>query len=203
MTAPRNRVRLAAGVLLVTAVTAACGLKPEANDSLKAPNGGVVPGAVAGGVPGSTGATGGAAAGAPGAGPGSTVAGGPAGTVPGTTAGSGGGGTTTRSGGSTHGGSSGGGGGSGGPAACGVPSGGDTTGVTSSSINIGLHAPLTGTGTPFPNSSFQKGAGVFWQQPGHEVCGRKVNVEFKDDTYTPSGARSVCSQMASRDFLVV
>src|SRR5205823_8842736 len=59
------------------------------------------------------------------------------------------------------------------------------------------------TGTPFPNSSFQAGAATYWQQPGHTVCGRHVQVEFKDDTYTPSGARNVCSAMAHRDFLVV
>ena len=201
MTSPRNRVRLAASVLLLTAVTAACGLKPEATDSLKAPNGGVAAaGPTVGGVP-----TGGSAAGttaAGGAAGSAAVAGGPAGSVPGGTTAAGAGSTATAGGTSARGGktsSS----GSTTTATCGVPSGGDTTGVTSSSINIGLHAPLTGTGTPFPNSSFQKGAGVFWQQPGHEVCGRKVNVEFKDDTYTPSGARQVCSQMASRDFLVV
>ena len=42
MTSPRTRVRFAASVLLLTAVTAACGLKPEATDSLKAPGGGTV-----------------------------------------------------------------------------------------------------------------------------------------------------------------
>jgi hypothetical protein len=36
-----------------------------------------------------------------------------------------------------------------------VPSNGDTTGITKSTINIGLHAPLTGTGTPFPTESFR------------------------------------------------
>jgi len=203
MTSPRTRVRLAASVLLLTAVTAACGLKPEATDSLKAPNGGVAAaGTTVGGVP-TDGSTAGAAA-AGGAASGAAVAGGPAGSVPGgTTAAGGAGGTSTSTtSGSSHGGKTS-NTAAGSAAACGVPSGGDTTGVTSSNINIGLHAPLTGTGTPFPNSSFQKGAGVFWQQPGHEVCGRKVTVEFKDDTYTPSGARQVCSQMASRDFLVV
>jgi hypothetical protein len=60
-----------------------------------------------------------------------------------------------------------------------------------------------GTGTPFPNNSFQAGAGTFWKQPGHTVCGRQVTVEFQDDQYTPAHARQVCSAMAQRDFLVV
>jgi hypothetical protein len=87
--------------------------------------------------------------------------------------------------------------------ACGVPHGGNTTGLTASTINIGLHAPLTGTGTPFPNSSFQAGAQTFWNQPGHTVCGRHVQVDFRDDTYTPSGANKVCTSMAGQDFIVV
>jgi branched-chain amino acid transport system substrate-binding protein len=202
MTAPRTRVRFAASVLLLTAVTAACGLKPEATDSLTTPAGGVPAGTTAGGAAPAPGSTAAVPGGAPGSAGGAPVAGGPAGSVPGSSTTSGGSGGPAGTPGQT---SSGGHNGptASGPTECGVPSGGDTTGVTSSSINIGLHAPLTGTGTPFPNNSFKEGASVFWDQPGHEVCGRKVNVEFKDDTYTPSGARNVCSQMAQRDFLVV
>lgn len=199
MTAPRTG-RLFAASLALMAMTAACGLKSESVDSLKTPAGGV-PAATGTGTT-STGTTGavGTVPGATGTGttPTGTIAGGS--TTTGTTAtgGSTGTGATTTGGTTTTGGAK--------PAtgaACGTPSGGDTTGITSSTINIGLHAPLTGTGTPFPNSSFQKGAGVFWQQPGHTVCGRKIQVEFKDDTYTPAGARSVCSDMAKRDFFVV
>src|SRR5206468_2062146 len=155
----------------------------------------------AGGVPGAS------AAGVPGA-PGA-VAGGPSGGLPGAPGSTAGGTTTTggtaggsaTSGGTAGGGTTGATGATGG--ACAAPSGGTTPGITASTVNIGLHAPLTGTGTPFPNSSFQAGAGIFWQQPGHTVCGRKVQVEFKDDTYTPAGARNVCSQMAKRDYLVI
>jgi branched-chain amino acid transport system substrate-binding protein len=153
-----------------------------------------------GGVP--TGLTPGSSSvpGAPGgaqSGPGSTLAGG-AGSVPG-------GPTTTTGGGRTGGGDTNGGTNQppapGGP--CGLPHGGTTTGITANTLNIGLHAPLTGTGTPFPNSSFQAGSQVFWDQKGHDVCGRHVQVEFKDDTYTPSGATNVCNDMATRDFMVV
>src|SRR6185312_309855 len=90
-----------------------------------------------------------------------------------------------------------------GAVACGTPHGGSTTGVTASTINVGIHAPLTGTGTPFPNNSFKAGAQVFWDQPGHTVCGRKVQTDFQDDQYTPAHARQVCSSMASRDFMLV
>ena len=205
MTAPRTG-RLFAASLALMALTAACGLKSEATDSLKSPSG-AVPGTTStgtgtgatgtgttgtvGGVTGTTGGT--TSAGGTLAGGSTTTAGGTTSTGGTTTAGGTTGGTTSSSGGSQ-------------PAtgaACGTPTGGTTTGVTNSTINIGLHAPLTGTGTPFPNSSFRAGAGTFWQQPGHTVCGRKVQVEFQDDTYTPAGARNVCSQMAKRDFFVV
>ncbi|HEU5033868.1 MAG TPA: ABC transporter substrate-binding protein, partial [Mycobacteriales bacterium] len=208
MTSPRTSARLAAAVLAATALTAACGLKPEATDSLKA-TGAQLPAAgnaAAGGVP----APGGTTAPVPGAslpggsdvGGGGAVAGGAGGVSAGSSGGAAGsGGSTGSTAPGGHVGSK--------PVAqpaagsCGVPHGGTTTGITNSTINIGLHAPLTGTGTPFPNNSFKAGAGTFWQQPGHTVCGRKVNVEFQDDTYTPSGARTVCSAMAKRDFFVV
>jgi hypothetical protein len=201
----RNRTtttRLVAGAIALTtlaALTAGCGLKPDATDALKSSNsaGGTTGGGTGTGLPGSTGTgTGTTTGGVTGGGaltgaPGSTTGGGSTTT----------GGTTT--GGSTGGGSTQAGGSSGGSIACGTPHGGSSTGVTAGTINIGLHAPLTGTGTPFPNTSFQKGAGTFWAQPGHTVCGRKITVEFQDDQYTPAHARQVCSAMAQRDFLVV
>ncbi len=87
-------------------------------------------------------------------------------------------------------------------AACST-AGGDATGITATDINIGLHAPLTGTGTPFPNSSFVEGSKIFWKNPAHKVCGRNVNIDFEDDTYTPDGANKVCSAFASTKFLVL
>ena len=193
MNRPRTGIRLLAGAIALSSLTAACGLKPDATASLKtAPGAGAAGNALAGSTPGGATAPGGTAPGAvPGSSSGGTLAGGSSlgGTASGgTTSGS------TTTGGTTQ------------PAAggaCGVPHGGTTTGVTSSTLNIGVHAPLTGTGTPFPNSSFQAGAAKFWEQPGHEVCGRKVQVEFQDDQYTPASARQVCSKMATRDFLVV
>ena len=188
--------RLLAGALAVSALaTSACGLKPDATQSLKASGGGAAAGgggaagAVAGGGTGTTTAPGTVGA-----------AGTPGGSVPGSSAGTG---TGTTAGGQTGTGATTGNTASGGTTACGTPHGGSTTGVTASSINIGLHAPLTGTGTPFPNNSFQAGAATFWKQPGHTVCNRTVNVEFQDDEYTPAHARQVCSSMAQRDFLVV
>jgi branched-chain amino acid transport system substrate-binding protein len=197
----RTRFRYAVAATAVALVSAACGLKPAATDSLKTTGGGAGAGSGAGAL----------AAGQPSAGPLSAGAGGGAATAIGAgggsaplgsssgTSGTGGTATTTTTGNGTgsHTGTRSTPGG-----LCGVPSGGTTTGVTASTINLGLHAPLSGTGTPFPNSSFEKGAGTFWKQSGHTVCGRKVNVEFQDDTYTPAGARSVCSAMAKRDFLV-
>jgi branched-chain amino acid transport system substrate-binding protein len=189
-------LRVLAFTIALSAATAGCGLKPEATDSLKTANNN---NGAAGTSAGTTGAPNGVTGSAPGI-PGVT-GGGPAG--PGVATGSGAGGANTGgagTGGATTSGST---QAAGGSVACGTPHGGSTTGVTAGTINIGLHAPLTGTGTPFPNSSFQKGAGVFWTQPGHTVCGRKVTVEFQDDQYTPAHARQVCSAMAQRDFMVV
>ena len=196
MNRPRTGIQLLAGAIALTSLTAACGLKPDATATLKTGAGAAAAAAsngIAPGVPGST-STAPGAPGAPGSVPGGPAAGGPGGSVPGSTVagGSNSGGTVSGS--------------SGTPAtggACGVPHNGTTTGITASTLNIGLHAPLTGTGTPFPNSSFQAGAQTFWDQPGHTVCGRKVHVEFRDDTYTPSGATSVCNDMAGKDFIVV
>jgi hypothetical protein len=211
MSQHRTSLRIVAGLIGIGVATTACGLKQGAVDGLKTVNGAA--GTVAAGQTGAGGAGAGAAGGAVG-GPaaGSTATSGPSGS---TTLASGtgtvsGGSAGTSSGGSTSGaatGSSTGTASTGGAAAtggaCGTPTGGNTTGITASTINIGLHAPLTGTGTPFPNTSFKNGAGTFWQQPGHTVCGRKVAVDFQDDTYTPSGAHQVCSAMAKRDFIVV
>jgi hypothetical protein len=199
--------RVAAAFLVVgSLVLTACGLKNDAVDSLGTTNGsGALP---AGSGAGAT--TGGSGLGSTGTSALGTSAGGTTGGFTGSTGTSGsfsgtgasGTGTTGSTSGTTSTGGTTGttsGGASNGP--CGVPTGGDTTGITSSTINIGLHAPLTGTGTPFPNTSFKAGSQTFWEQPGHKVCGRKVVVNFRDDTYKPSGARAVCSDFARQDFL--
>lgn len=196
------RLRLTAGVLLLTALTAACGLKPDATQSLKANN--AAGGGAGSGVNGGGSSAGGGASN----GGGSLAGGGGSGALGGGSFGGGAGGGSTGTG--TNGTGTGTGTGSGtnaggsvGNVACGTPSGGSTTGITAGTINIGIHAPLTGTGTPFPNNSFQAGAQTFWNQKGHTVCGRKVQTDFQDDQYTPAHARQVCTSMAQRDFLLV
>jgi hypothetical protein len=44
---------------------------------------------------------------------------------------------------------------------------------------------------------------VFFDQPGNKVCGRKVQVDFEDDTYKPSGANQVCTRFATTSFLAI
>ncbi|MDQ1687801.1 MAG: branched-chain amino acid transport system substrate-binding protein [Frankiaceae bacterium] len=198
---PASPRRLALGLLALSLTTAACGLKPTAYDSIKQNNGGSLTGNGnnnAGSGVGNGGTTTG----------GGTTGGG--GTTAGGTTGGGfvGGGTTgggTTGGGTTGGGTTGGntgGGTNGGPRPqCSAPTGGDTTGISASNISIGVHAPISGTGTPFPNNSFIAGAQTYWKT--HKVCGRTVTVEVLDDTYKPSGAHAVCQQMAKRDFMVI
>ncbi|MDX6284964.1 MAG: branched-chain amino acid transport system substrate-binding protein [Frankiales bacterium] len=189
MTPMSPRRALAAGVAVLL-LAAGCGLKTGATDSLAVSGtvggNGAANGAGAGGVGGTSGNNG---AGGVTSGPGGSVGGGGVG---GSGSGSNGSGGNNNPGGGNN-----------LPGGCAVPSGGNTTGITSSTINIGLHAPLTGTGLPFPNTSFRIGAQKFWDQPGHTVCGRKVHVDFQDDTYKPDQANVVCKEMTSHDFLVI
>jgi len=81
-----------------------------------------------------------------------------------------------------------------------VPTGGDATGVTSTSITIGIHAPLAGA-APLKNESFQKGKDLYWLRgsgPDVKIYGRTVKVVFADDHYNPTHARSVCQTMAEQ-----
>src|SRR5256885_5175707 len=143
----KSQRRMLAGGVAVLFLLAGCGLKQGATDSLGVDSnvagagGGAGTGAGAG--PGGAGGTG---AGGTSTGPGGSTAGG--GGASGTLAGGGG----ANGNGST---AIGGNGSNNKPGACGVPSGGTTTGITSSTINVGLHAPLTGPGTPFPHNSFR------------------------------------------------
>lgn len=93
----------------------------------------------------------------------------------------------------------GGGGGGGGGNDNGNAGNGDTTGVTDSTITIGIHAPLTGA-APLRQDSFETGKDLYWQygnggQPV-EIFGRTVETVFADDQYRPSTARQVCQTMA-------
>ena len=77
--------------------------------------------------------------------------------------------------------------------------GGTTTGVTDTTIKIGIHAPLTGA-APLKSESFNTGKDLYWLKGNDgkpiEIHGRQVQVVFQDDQYNPSHARAVCQQMA-------
>ncbi|HYH27525.1 MAG TPA: ABC transporter substrate-binding protein [Actinomycetota bacterium] len=104
--------------------------------------------------------------------------------------------TTTSTG--SSGGSGGGGGGG----------GGDRTGVTNSTITIGLHAPVTGA-APVRQNSFDSGKDIYWRKGANgkevKIHGRSVKVVFANDEYNPSKARGVCQQMAQQQnaFLLI
>lgn len=90
----------------------------------------------------------------------------------------------------------------------GTIAGGDRTGITDTTITIGLHAPLTGA-APIEPVAFSKGKDLYWkwlnEVKGQKVFGRTINVVFRDDQYTPSIAVQVCNQMATQDkaFLLI
>ena len=100
--------------------------------------------------------------------------------------------------------STGGGGGGGGSAAI---TGSDRTGVSDDSITLAVHAPVTGA-APLPATAFEKARDLYWRYvteiKGEKVLGRsKVNVQFKDDKYTPNTAIQACRELASSSFLLV
>ena len=206
MSRRRQPAALLCALLALSVAASACGLKPEQRDALKAAGGsqGVAAGAGVGTTTGDSGLTaGGATTGGVSSGAAGPVAGGSTGgsTVGSTTGGTGSTGGTTGGTGTTAGSAPGSTGGTGTTAGgkCNT-AGGDATGVTASTINIGIHAPQTGTGAPLP-PSFQAGVALYWKT--HKVCGRTVNVDFQDDKYTPPTARQVCEPMARRDFIVI
>lgn len=89
----------------------------------------------------------------------------------------------------------------------GTPTAGDRTGITDTTLTIGMHAPLTGA-APVPTQSFATGVPIYWNyldktQKG--VFGRSVKVKFYDDEFNPSTAVQRCRQMVEQDkvFLIV
>ena len=196
------------GLLAASLMLSGCGLKQAQKDALSQQQTGGAAGTALLDPAGSTGATGSTGSTGtvglvtkPGTAPGATngvgLPGGPTGS---TTAGGGRAATGNASspGGST--GTTGGGQAAAGPGKCQTLANDQSTGVTASTINIGIHAPQTGTGAPLP-PSFADGAAVYWKS--HKICGRTVNVDFQDDKYTPPTARQVCEPMSRRDFLLV
>jgi ABC-type branched-subunit amino acid transport system substrate-binding protein len=198
------RVRGALAALSVAALlTAGCGQKPGVSEMY-----------VGAGQPGVPGVEAGAAVGGDGLGgpvPGSGLGGGPTGAATGgglsgggSTAGATGGGTTTG-GGTGPGGSTQGGGGGKQQDGDAIPvppaaGGGDTTGVTDTTIKIGVHAPVTGAAA-FPQQSFERGIGVYADYINRKggVHGRKLEIVFRDDRFDPNSARSVCKEMAEQE----
>jgi branched-chain amino acid transport system substrate-binding protein len=177
--------RYVAVVATFVLLSAACGQWPGVHEEAvqQAAQQGVAPGEATGlsAPAGTTGTTGTGTAGS-GAGSGA--------------AGTGGAGTTSGSG-----------SGSGGVSGGGARSG-DATGVTATTIKIGIHAPLTGA-APLKASSFEAGKDLYWEHGDNgrpvRIYGRRVLVEFRDDQYNPSHAKQVCQEMVEREkvFLLI
>lgn len=82
----------------------------------------------------------------------------------------------------------------------------DRTGVTDTSIKIGVHAPVTGA-APFPQNTFDKGKDVYWNfiKSKGGIFGRNVEVIFRDDQFNPSRAVQVCRELVEQQkvFLLI
>ena len=88
-----------------------------------------------------------------------------------------------------------------------APSGpGDTTGVTATTIKIGVHAPVTGAAA-IPQGSFERAVGVYFDGVNRSggLFGRKVEVLFEDDQFRPDIARLKCKELAEQEkvFLLI
>ena len=190
---PHRPVHLAVSAVAVLSLTllGACGQKAGVAGT----------GAGSGAARGSLG--GGSGSGSLGGGSGSgSLSGGGSGDGAGGGSGSGGSGGSGSSGKGTK-------GGSGGSDASGTdtPAGpGDRTGVTDSTIRIGIHAPVTGAAA-IPQQSFERAVGVYFDAVNRAggINGRKVEVLFRDDGFDPNKARTECKRLAEQDevFLLV
>lgn len=77
----------------------------------------------------------------------------------------------------------------------------DRTGVTDTQVKIGFHAPLTGAAA-VPLVDIQYGVDLYrkWlNSKGVKIHGREVVAVWKDDTYNPATAVSVCREMVEKD----
>jgi ABC-type branched-subunit amino acid transport system substrate-binding protein len=111
-----------------------------------------------------------------------------------TATGGGGGSPSTSGGGGTAA-----GGGGGGTAAGGTTAGpADRTGITSTTIKIGIHAPKTGAAAV---STFDQGVGVYskWAGKIKGLGNRQIEVVSRDDRFDPSTARSVCKELVEKE----
>ncbi|MDQ1501206.1 MAG: branched-chain amino acid transport system substrate-binding protein, partial [Actinomycetota bacterium] len=76
----------------------------------------------------------------------------------------------------------------------------DRTGVTDTTIRIGIHAPVTGA-APFPQKAFQDSNDLYWKFLAAKggVHGRNVEVVFRDDQYNPTSAVQACREMVEKE----
>lgn len=118
--------------------------------------------------------------------------------------GAGGGSAAGGGGGGGAGGASGGGAGggaSGGAALDGPP---DRTGITNSTIKIGIHAPISGAAAV---STFEQGVGVYSEWAGQikGLGNRRIEVVYRDDHFDPATARTVCKELVEKEkvFLLI
>ena len=200
--------RTLAAALLAASLTlaAGCGQKAGVAGSLAgsgAAGSGVQAGAAAGGVGGDGLGAGGGLGGGLGGAAGGSAAGGLSG------GGSGSGGLGGSSGSGTSGGGETGDGEAplpGEPGAPGASGEADTTGVTDSTIKIGIHAPVTGAAA-IPQQSFERAVGVYFDAVNRAggIHGREVEVLFRDDGFDPNRARTECKRLAEQDevFLLI
>jgi len=91
-------------------------------------------------------------------------------------------------------------GGDGGAAATTGPA--DRTGITNTSIKIGIHAPISGAAAV---STFEEGVGVYseWAGQIEGLGNRRIEVVYRDDHFDPATARTVCKELVEKEKVFV
>jgi len=70
-------------------------------------------------------------------------------------------------------------------------------------IDVTIHAPVTGA-APVPSQAFNDAsANLFWKTPDHKVFGYQVVAHIVDDEYKPEVARAKCESASRSSFVVV